>query len=326
MVQQWKIKKVDELAEDFKNNKVACMIDLHDLPAADLLSIKTAIKKVAKLKMTKKRVIERAFEKSGKKGVCGLMALNPKIPAIIITDENPFKIYSMLEKNKSPALAKAGDIAPEDIVIPKGDTGLPPGPAIADLQKAGLKAAIKGQSISVMEEKVVAKKGDEITSAVCDVLSKLNIKPMEIGINMIGAWEDGIIYEKDILAVDGKEYERKIIQACSGAFNLAYNANYLTSEIAPLKITEAHLNALNLAVNAGIISKETVEIFIQKARAQLGALAGALPENARGDVAVGVSTSAEEPQNEDKKDEKKEEPKEEKTEEEAAAGLGALFG
>ncbi|MCK4550460.1 MAG: 50S ribosomal protein L10, partial [Candidatus Aenigmarchaeota archaeon] len=127
---------------------------------------------------------------------------------------------------------------------------------------------------------------------------------------------------KDILAVDEKEYERKIIQACSGAFNLAYNANYMTSETAPLKITEAHLHALNLAVNAGIISKETVEMFIQKAQAQLSALAGILPENARGGVAVGAAALTEEPQ----KEEKKEEPKEEKTEEEAAAGLGALFG
>ncbi|MCK4967954.1 MAG: 50S ribosomal protein L10, partial [Candidatus Aenigmarchaeota archaeon] len=45
MVQQWKIQKVDELSNDFKNHKVIAMVDLHDLPAATLLSIKTIVKK-----------------------------------------------------------------------------------------------------------------------------------------------------------------------------------------------------------------------------------------------------------------------------------------
>ena len=321
MVQQWKIQKVDELANDFKDNKVVAMVDLHDLPAATLLSIKTLVKKNGMFKMTKKRVLERAFVKSGNKNLTDLMNKNPRIPAVIITNENPFKVYKLLDKNKSPALAKTGDIAPYDIIVPAGDTGIPPGPAIADFQKAGLKASIQGQSIKIMADKVVAKEGDTISAAVCDVLSKLDIKPMEIGINMIGAWENGIIYGKDILAVDDKEYETNIMDGFTKSFNLAYNINYLTDKIAPLKITEAQMMAFNLALNAGIISKKTVEMFIQKAQAQLNSIASALPADARGNVEVVAAATKSTPAAE-----KKEEPKEEKKEEDAAAGLGALFG
>ena len=323
MVQQWKIDKVDELANDFKNHKVVAMVDLHDLPAATLLSIKTVVKKNGLFKMTKKRVLERAFDKSGNKNLKDLMNYNPKIPAVIITNENPFKVYKTLDKNKSPALAKEGDIAPYDLVVPAGDTGLPPGPAIADLQKAGLKASIQGQTIKVMEDKVVAKEGSTISAIVADVLSKLDIKPMEIGINLIGAWENGLLFDKSVLAVDDKEYENNIMDCFTKSFNLAYNVNYLTDKIAPLKITEAQKTAFNLALNAGIISKKTVDMFIQKAQAQLNSIASALPADARGNVKV-VAASA--PTTDEKGPEKKEEPKEEKKEEDAAAGLGALFG
>ena len=40
--------------------------------------------------------------------------------------------------------AIVGDIAPVDIIVPAGDTGIPPGPAIGTLTKAGIKASIQG--------------------------------------------------------------------------------------------------------------------------------------------------------------------------------------
>jgi len=99
--------------------------------------------------------------------------------------------YAKIKKNKGSSSAKAGMLAQDDIVIPAGDTGLPPGPALSDLKQAGLKTKIQGPTISIAEDKLVAKKGEAISAGVANALGKLNIKPIKIGLNLVACYEHG---------------------------------------------------------------------------------------------------------------------------------------
>ena len=80
-----------------------------------------------------------------------------KSVAVIFTEMTPFRLYAFLKKNKGKAAAKEGQLAPNDIIVPAGDTGLPPGPALSDLKGAGLQVKIQGPTIEITEDKVVAK-------------------------------------------------------------------------------------------------------------------------------------------------------------------------
>ena len=328
MVQQWKKKLSEEIAEEIKQYPVVGIVDAYKLPSKQFQDIKSKIKDKAKIKIVKKRVLYRAMDKA-KVSKDMLEKLNTLIiPGILLTKDNPFKVYKYINKNKSPTFAKAGDIAPRDIVVPAGNTGLPPGPVIGELKSAGIKAKIEGNSIVVTEDSLVVKEGEVIDEKKANILMKLNIQPMEIGINVVAMEEQGTLYPKDLLEVDEEKYLLDITEAYRHAFNLAYNADYYVNDIMPYKMGEAYTKAINLGVNAVILEKEILPEILSKAQAHMLSLASQLPSDARGNVVVNTSQTDEKGNNsQDKQQEiRKEEKVEENKKEEAAAGLGALFG
>ena len=182
----------------------------------------------------------------------------------------------------------------------------------------------------IKKDKVLVKKGEKIPREVALVLSKLEIFPLTVGLNLHAAYEEGMVYKKDVLAVDETVILNQVRQAASGALNLAVFVAYPTKmSIKPL-LASAHMKALNLAVNAEIATPETVKIMLAKANAQMLSLAarapGALDEDLK-KALEGAPRPPEDKGGEGKKEEKKYEKKDEKvSESEAAAGLSALFG
>ncbi|MCK4555133.1 MAG: 50S ribosomal protein L10 [Candidatus Aenigmarchaeota archaeon] len=319
MASQKKQDDVKTITEEIKNCPVVGIADLSGLPSKELQEIRKALRGTATIIMNKKTVITRAVASCGKKDIGRLSEFDVHIPSLILSKTGAFKLYKQISKSKSKAYAKAGDIAPYDIIVPEGETNLPPGPAISDLQKAGVKSAIMGNKIVVREDSQVAKKGDAISDVVANVLQKVDIKPMEIGMNLVAAYENGFVFGKEVLSVSEEEYISNMQKAYTQSFNLAFNANILVKEIVPHKLFDAHTKALNLAINANILNKETVSTLLQKANMQMLSIAGTLPKEAGG--VENAAPAAEAP-----KEEKKKEEKEENKEENAAAGLGALFG
>ncbi|MFH1126942.1 MAG: 50S ribosomal protein L10 [archaeon] len=324
MVQEWKIKKVEELTKELESSPVVGMIDLHGLGAAHLQQMKKDTRDSAKIIVTKKTIILRAIEKSKKENIKDLTKFNPHIPALILSKDNAFKLYKRLENSKTEAFARTGDKSPRDIIVPAGETSLPPGPVISDLQKAGLKAMIQGDKIAIREESVFVKEGELISDIKANVLMKLDIKPMEIGLNIVGAHEGNIVFDKSVLAIDTQEYITKLQTAYTQAFNLAYNADIYTKEIMPQKIQEAYKNAMNLGINREIENKVTIPFIIQKANTEMLSVASQLPADVRGSATVTIN-QAPAAQDQAKTEGKKQEEKP-KSDEEAASGLGALFG
>lgn len=326
MVQEWKLKKVDELAAKIDSTPVVGLIDLSGLGADQLQKIKKDTRASAEIIVTKKTIIQRALDKSKKanmKEFNNTDKYQPHIPALMLSKDNAFKLYRQLENSKSQTFAKAGDKSPRDIVIPAGETSLAPGPVISELQKAGVKAMIQGSKISIREDSPLLKEGEIISDVKAGIMMKLDIRPMEVGLNLLGAHEGDIIFDKSTLAVDPKEYIAKLGTAYTQAINLGFNANIYNKEIIPLKIQEAFRNVINLAVNAEIPGKDTINLIIQKANREMLSVASALPEDARGSVTVTAQAA---PQTHESKKAEPAKKDEKKAEEEAAAGLGSLFG
>lgn len=320
MVQKHKVDKVKEISEFINKYSVISLIELSKLPAAHMHTIKKDIRDISKVVVVKKRLIRRAFDMSGKKDIDKLLDVDVAIPALMFSNENPFKLFSILKKNKAEAFAKPGDKVPKDIVVPEGETNLAPGPIIGALQKANVKARIQGDKIVISEDSKVASAGDEINADLSSILMQLGIKPMEIGLNIVASYEHGTLFDRNALDIDVDQYVSDISAAYTGAFNLAINTGIIVKETVSHLIGKAHMEALNLAVNANVVNSETISMFVSKAQAQMNAVASQLPDEARGGVVVA------EVKEEVKAEMKTEEKKEEKKPEEAAAGLGSLFG
>jgi large subunit ribosomal protein L10 len=187
----------------------------------------------------------------------------------LFTDLNPFKLALILEREKVKTTAKAGDIAAFDVIVPAGNTGQSPGPIISQLNAVGLPTRIESGSVWINKDTLVARKGEAISERLASVLSKLGIKPVEAGLSMKVAYDDGLIIaqEKLQLNIDGT---KKSLERCQAeAFALSLTIAYPTSENAVMLLQIAHREAYALSVNAAIPTKETIADLIRKAHMEM---------------------------------------------------------
>jgi len=269
MVRQSKLDEVKEIKELIKSNSAVGILNMHKMPGRQLQQIRHGIN--AKIRMSRKSLIVKAMDESGK----DLGNLKEKIngpAALIFTNDNPFRLFKTLKQSRSPASAKKGDVATKDIVVEKGSTGLPPGPAIGTLQKIGLKASVQGGKIAVLQDKVVCRTGEAITEDVAAVLGLLKIEPLEIGLDLTYVYEGGIIYNKSVLDVSTDRYIQELTEAVHKAVNLSVNTGYPTKTTIEIMIRKAFAETRELCVDANILENDFIDDVLQKAIRQATAL------------------------------------------------------
>lgn len=330
-VAEWKKEKVADLENLTNSHEIVGIVNLADIPAPQLQTMRKSLSGKAILKMSRKNFIKIALENTGKENIEGLSDYLEGQPAMVFTEMNPFKLFKILEDSKTEAPAKAGAIAPADIIVPAGDTSFPPGPILGELQQAGIPAKIDKGSIVVQEDAVVVEEGEPVPKNVADVLTKLEIYPMEVGIDLLAVYEGNTIYTADVLKIDEEETKTSIASAYQSAINLSVFAGILNSTSAPLIIQEAARNAMNLAINANILTSETTDSILSKAYAQMLAIASQLSDDALDDdlrekLSSQPQAAAAPAEEAVEEVEEEEEEEDEDAEADVAAGFGALFG
>lgn len=268
---QWKKDEISDIKRLVSEYKLVGLVDMYGIPARQVQDIRRNLRGKAELKMIRNTLIDHALDELGGE-IEDLSSHLSGHSALIFTNENPFKLYSMLEKTKTKMAARPGETAPEDIVISKGPTSFRPGPIVGELQQAGIPAAIEAGKVTIRETKTVVKAGQEISKKIADALVKLDIKPMDVGLALQAAFYDGSIYESDVLAIDETAFYNSIITAATHAFNLSVNACYPTKDTAGAIITKAVREARGVAVEAAVTSSDVIDAVLGKAQAQAKAL------------------------------------------------------
>jgi large subunit ribosomal protein L10 len=260
MVAEKKVKIVQEIQKLAKCHKVIGVLNMHKMPAKQLQQIKMKLKDKAVIKMAKKTLIKKALEDKPK-----LLEEIKDEPALLFSNDNPFKLFSFLKKNQSPAAAKPGDTANEDIVVKAGKTNLTPGPAISQLAGAGIKTKVDGGTLTIENDVVVLKQGEEVTDKLATIFNMLGLEPMKIGLDMTAVYEDGTIFGRDVLDINTDEYVAWIQTCATEALNLSVNAGYYTDENIIIAISTAVTNSRVVATTANIITSENVGEILLKA-------------------------------------------------------------
>jgi large subunit ribosomal protein L10 len=265
-----KKKLVDDYAKLISSTKIIGIIDMTSLPSAQLAKMRQQLRGKVNIVMGKKRLFNLAIEKASasNKEVIKLKDYLKGMPALLFTSENPFSLYKTLQKSKSNAPAKPGSISPRDIVIPAGPTSFAPGPIISELSGVGIKCGIEAGKVAVKQDSLVVKEGGVINDKLSSILLRLGIEPMEIGLNLTTVYEDGLIYDKKVLAVDEKEYIANISNCARWAFNLSFEAGYPTKENIKLMIIKTFNDTKALAYSQNILTKDNVKEILAKANMQ----------------------------------------------------------
>jgi len=267
----WKKDEVAEIKKHAKEYTLIGLVDMYGIPAQQVQQIRRNLRGKAVIKVTRNTLIEHALGEIGGDAQ-GLTRYISGHSAVIFSNDNPFKLFKQLEKTKTKMAAKAGETAPEDIVIEKGPTSFKPGPIVGELQQAGIPAAIEGGKVKIRETKTVVKKGAVISAKLATVLIKLDIKPMDVGLALQAAFHEGQMFEPSVLAIDDAKILGQLELAGRQAFNLSVNAAIPTKETMAPILTKAVRDARGLAIEAAIYEKDVVDAIIGKAQRESQAL------------------------------------------------------
>jgi large subunit ribosomal protein L10 len=327
----WKQAEVDELTTFVEAFPSVGIVEVSGIPSRQLQSMRAELHGRATVRMSRNSLVERALEAGGGDAELLIEHLHGQV-ALIGTEDNPFGLYRQLEASKTPAPIGPGEIVPNDIVIPAGDTGVDPGPFVGELQQVGAAARIMEGSIRVTEDSQVASAGDTVSEELAGVLNELGMEPKEVGLDLRAVVSDGVLFAPDELAIDIDEYRSDLQTAAARAMALSVGAAIATPATAAQLLAAAEADARAVGRAAAVEAPELIEELLALADGSSRALAvriddpAVVPEDITAPAAPAPAVEEPVPEEEEEAQPADDEDDDDDDEDSGAEGLGAMFG
>jgi len=263
-----------QLQEMPKKYDVIALVRMEKVRSSQLLPLRKKFKGEVEIMSIKDKVAKKALETLDISGIKNIIEDLTGQCLFMFTNMSPFKLNVLLGKNKILLLARAGDIASKDIVIPAKNTGVAPGPILTDFKEAGVPTKIDQGTIWITKDTTPVEKGGIISPKLATLLGKLDIKAVEAGIALEAALEKGIHYSKEDLVIDVEKFRNELIQAHQEAMALSIEAVYVTKDNVKQILAKAAHASRSVSVEAGYLTEETKEQILQKGHSQATSLSG----------------------------------------------------
>ncbi|MBO3801509.1 MAG: 50S ribosomal protein L10 [Thermoproteota archaeon] len=259
-----KEKRVEELVTLINSYKYVIAIDASGLRTKVINEMRDIFRGRVKFKFEKPSLFMRAAKKTGNKALVELaMKYTQGSVLLAFTNEDPFKLSREFVRNALSLPAKAGNIIEEDLVVKPGNTGLPPGPMISELNEVGIPTRIDKGSIWVTKEVVVARAGEKINVKLAAALSKLGLKPIRMYLKPRAALVDDVIVEGTLLVTEPEKIFNELIEANKKYIILAAEISYFTKDTLPLLLAKAHREAQILSLETSIVTEDNIVQLLQ---------------------------------------------------------------
>ncbi len=269
--------RVRLLSEELLSHRVVGVVAFRGVPASALQSMRRELRsRGSRLRVAPNTLLTHALTEAAaeRPALKELIPLIRDQSGILFSGLNPFMVYQELEQTRQPTYAHGGEVAPEDVKVPAGETSFKPGPIVGELQHAGLPAAIEKGKVVLKKDTVLVAQGQVISREVAQILTRLEVKPLEVGLILQGATEESFFYPRETLAVDLVSRRDDLARAHVRALALAVRVGWATPETAPRLVTRAHREALALAVAGAYPTPESVSPLLRKAYREALAIEG----------------------------------------------------
>ncbi|MFX1366584.1 MAG: 50S ribosomal protein L10 [Promethearchaeota archaeon] len=266
-IPQWKIDEINYLIDLFKNYKNVAVIEVAHISDKQIQTMRKMLRGRAEFRMSKRslqlRAIEEFKKKSKKKNLEELAQNIPGQSSLVFTNIDLFELKSIFLENEWRVPAKPNEITPVDIWVPAGDTGLPTGQVISELNMIlRLPTRIMNDTIHVREDTRTHKAGDLVNVKQAAVLKKLGITPIESLIKIHFAWSDGEIIPEEILYMDMEQFAQNVSRAYREALGIVFEMPFFLDDMTEeyIRKAAAELNTLNAVIfGEGIPTPTEVE-------------------------------------------------------------------
>lgn len=183
----------------------ALIVDVDFVGSKQMQEIRSALRGKCIVLMGKNTMIRTALrkriEETEDEGLMNLLSnVNGNMGFIFCHEGAMEEARKVLDEKVMPAAAKAGIIAPKDVVLPAGGTGLEPS-STSFFQALNIQTKIVKGAIEITADFKICTQGERVTLSAQALLSKLGQKPFEYGMKIRAVYQDGAVFDAAVLDI-----------------------------------------------------------------------------------------------------------------------------
>jgi len=168
----------------------------------------------------------------------------------VFTNGDLSAVRDLLLSKRVAAPAKTGAIAPNDVVVPAGNTGLEP-TQTSFLQALNIPSKIAKGQIEIVNDVHLIQKGQKVGSSEAALLAKLNIRPFSYGLSVVTVYDNGSVFDPDLLNLTNDDVLKSFGAAISQVVAVSLYSSHLTLPAVPQAVIKAYTEVLAVAIETG---------------------------------------------------------------------------
>jgi large subunit ribosomal protein LP0 len=248
----------EKLRDLFSKYSKIIIVGADNVGSSHMQKIRVSLRGKGVLLMGKNTMIRRVIKNDYKNFEAVLPHIFENV-GLLFTNSDLLELRDIINTQKVPAAAKAGAIAPIDVTVPAGDTGLEP-TQTAFLQALNIATRINKGQIMILNPKQVITKGEKVGASEATLLQKLKIKPFSYGLQIRQIYDDGAVYNPSVLDITPDAIGKKIADAATRIAALSLVIGYPTLPSVPHTLSRAFKNLLSVALDTAITFPQAEEI------------------------------------------------------------------
>lgn len=186
---------------------------------------------------------------------CEELSLLTGNTGLLFTNCEISEISAILDRYRVQAPARVGAIAPCDVVIPAGNTGMEP-TATSFFQALNIPTKINKGTVEIISDKKVLSEGDKVDNSTAALLQKLKISPFYYQVEIMNVWDRGVVFTKKDLSITDAQIEKFLVEGISNMSALSLGAGIPTAATFPVMLTDAFKTLLGASVASDYVFQE----------------------------------------------------------------------
>lgn len=225
------------------------IVGVDNVGSKQMADIRAALRGRAEILMGKntmiRKIIRNYISDTGNKKLDNLLPLINGNVGFVFTAEPITDIRDVITENKRPAMAKAGVLAPVDVFVPAGPTGMEP-THTAFFQSLDIATKIMRGQIEIITDVHLIKQGEKVGASQASLLVKLGVRPFEYGMKVVSVYDDGNAYSAEVLDIEDSDVANAFFAGLRQVACLSLAVNYPTIASAPHSIMNAYKKVLSI--------------------------------------------------------------------------------
>jgi len=250
--------KLQGLLEEYKS---VFIVEIDNVSSQQMHEIRHALRKQAVVLMGKNTMVRRAL----KTFIPDHPEYERFLPHVkgnvgfVFTNGDLKEIRDKILENRVAAPARAGALAPADVWIPAGNTGMEPGKT-SFFQALGVPTKIARGTIEITTDLKLVEAGSKVGPSEATLLNMLNISPFTYGLGIAQVYDEGQTFPASVLDIGEEQLLKTFSEAITTIASVSLAIGFPTLPSVMHSVVNGYKNILAVAIETEFSWPEIEEL------------------------------------------------------------------